>query len=63
MKVPCRDLYSQNARPSAETLLRFQQLQKRNRFKRYYLEVLPRFVANVLFLVLWDEVPPSLKLD
>ena len=61
MKVRCIDIYGRGVRPTAATLLRYQQLHMRNRFRRYYLEVVPRLVANVLFSFLWDDVPSSLK--
>ena len=61
MKVRCIDIYGRGVRSTTETLLRYQQLRNRNKFKRYYLEVVPRLVASVIFSFLWDDVPSSLK--
>ena len=61
MKVRCIDVYGQSVRPTASTLLRYQQLRNRNKFRRYYLEAVPRLVASVIFSFLWDDVPSSLK--
>ena len=61
MKIPCIDPYSRGLKPSASTLLSFQQFQERNRLKRYYLEAVPRLVASVLYFLLWADCPPSLK--
>lgn len=61
MRVRCIDIYGRGVKPTALTLLRYQQLRTSNKIKRYYLEAVPRLVASVLFSFLWDDVPSALK--
>ena len=61
MKVRCIDVYGRTTKPNGPTLLNYQQLRERNSFQRYYLEAVPKLVASVLYFILWDSVPSSVK--